>query len=497
MASKGWTHMADFFKTRFGWDSIKFPNDEYFTNKDIVALIAGAHSVGRGHELISGFTGQWDFTPDTVDNSWISAMFNEEFGSPNFGPGIPSSLPGFGCIPTDDYTINACTLPYNPDECQYDPRVCPLPDGHPLKLPNGKCVNTGLLGEDGVSTYFIAPAFGPGALPFPFPLPEMLCGFFTANNNWNQSQINVGIQFGISQSMDGLNRVGGGSPLRLDPPLKKFQLALNTDMALLWDLSYYLENGRDFDIDCNSHAGSEHGGMCEPQQIILTAPRSQNSDFTDFNIGKSGTELGEIYTCPTGGDCCAHIQCPVQCQGGLKRFNELAVDTDDYLTLDDTSDCPAALAYRYSMGNKRQAGPSNRRMGVDFANAFNKMITIGYVKRKVNADDEVELIVIGDEDNTSEANLVSLEKGEIVLYSMLLIVGMVTLFGLCLCGYCYYQNRQKGIQSMKDTIQLNDNISGRENSDDIKKETKNVHFTDGQSVDLDKQNVETVESIDL
>eukprot|EP01083_Nonionella_stella_P201254 736379_1 len=157
-ATRGWTHMSDFFKTKFGWDDNEF-TDNYFTNKDIVGLISGAHSIGRAHEKVSGFSGQWDFTEDTIDNMFISKMFNQNYlnknfgiGRPNFGPMCPVAVdPSIG-------TYTACSLPYDADTCNYNPSDCPLPDGHPRKLPNGECI-----GQNDHSRYYAIPPgiFGP------------------------------------------------------------------------------------------------------------------------------------------------------------------------------------------------------------------------------------------------------------------------------------------------------------------------------------------------
>ena len=41
------------------------------TNKEIVALIAGGHSVGRGHLKLSGYSGPWENSMNVVDNDLL------------------------------------------------------------------------------------------------------------------------------------------------------------------------------------------------------------------------------------------------------------------------------------------------------------------------------------------------------------------------------------------------------------------------------------------
>jgi len=50
-----------------------------FSQKDCVALIAGGHSIGRGHLNASGYEGVWDDSPDTIDNLFVKEMVEESF----------------------------------------------------------------------------------------------------------------------------------------------------------------------------------------------------------------------------------------------------------------------------------------------------------------------------------------------------------------------------------------------------------------------------------
>eukprot|EP01083_Nonionella_stella_P224525 799135_1 len=289
---------------------------------------------------------------------------------------------------------------------------------------------------------------------------------------------NIGFpQMGVLQSDDMMSLIPVA--MMMDPPFIQWNLALNTDFSLLWDISWYMENEKWFTIDCNSHAASK----CPDGSIVLTAPRSQNALYTKFNIGKDGTELGEIYECPEGEVCCELIQCPVQCQGGINEFNRLIAD-NEIDTLTDDSDCPHALAYRYSMKDKRDVLVENRNMGIDYANAFKKMITVGYYDRK---KEEFELNTVGDESDVGAANLVSMENGQLVWYSMLMIVGMVIVFGLCVLGYCIYQRKLKLAENM---VQLaNENLSNNALNNDGNDTTENgAHFANAQSDDFDNKN---------
>eukprot|EP01084_Bolivina_argentea_P094703 170273_1 len=421
-ASLGWSHQSYFFKSRFNWDSNKFEN-EYFTNKDIVGLISGGHSIGRAHEKISGFSGQWDFSEDTIDNQWISTMFNQEFGTTNFGPGRPVFGPLCPLVINESYgEFSACPLPYDPDTCDYDPSVCPLPDGHPLKLSNGQCV-----GQTGPSRYYKIEAEMFDDLKIRPSENFYICTFFAADQNWNMSMVgNFGNpQFGMPQTPEGLSLFP--PVLELDPPLTSMTVALNTDMSLLWDLSWYLENNKYFQIDCNTHAVDQ----CPQGSVVLTANRSQNTVYTKFNIGKNGDDLGEIYECPDDEICCELIQCPVQCEGGIKEFNRL-VENNLIDTLSDDSDCIHALSFRYSAQNKKDTQQANRNMGIDYANAFKKMISIGYYDRIHN---DYQLFTVGVEDinDSGAAN---------IIYYVLIGVAMVILFSICACGY-YLWNKKR------------------------------------------------------
>ena len=57
-ARLGWTHAQEYLST-------KFPS---MSRHEMVALISGAHSIGRGHLRLSGYAGIWDPTPNVIDN---------------------------------------------------------------------------------------------------------------------------------------------------------------------------------------------------------------------------------------------------------------------------------------------------------------------------------------------------------------------------------------------------------------------------------------------
>ena len=69
--------------------------------------------------------------------------------------------------------------------------------------------------------------------------------------------------------------------------------------------------------------------------------------------------------CGVDEECCQYIQCPIQCEGGINQFNEL-VDNDLLDGLEDDSNCPAALAKRYSINGTQNAEPGNGNLGVLF-----------------------------------------------------------------------------------------------------------------------------------
>ena len=67
-ALDGWDVISQDLKFRFGLAS----------NSQVVALIGGGHSVGRGHSEISGFNSGWDISLDTIDNDFYQTLINTE-----------------------------------------------------------------------------------------------------------------------------------------------------------------------------------------------------------------------------------------------------------------------------------------------------------------------------------------------------------------------------------------------------------------------------------
>lgn len=47
-----------------------------YTDREMVALIGGGHSIGRCHTEASGFTGPWTFAPTTVSNLYFKELLN-------------------------------------------------------------------------------------------------------------------------------------------------------------------------------------------------------------------------------------------------------------------------------------------------------------------------------------------------------------------------------------------------------------------------------------
>lgn len=302
---QGWKHISQWFKSRFTW------NNNKFTNRDVISLISGGHSVGIAHERISGFSGPWDFTPNTLDNELISVLFGET------------------------YILN---------------------------LP-----------------------------------------FLQITQNWIQEIRNPNVQgsksqWQIPQPESIIEQFNLDDPSIFDPPLLSLNLALNSDISMVYDISYYIENGIQESIDCVTNAKL----VCPINETILTAPRSNNIKFTNFNTNVTNPydELGEQLECGVNEVCCEYVQCPIQCEGGYDRFNRIINNATLFSNLENDNkqdfDCPAALAYKYNMQSKQDTLFENRLLGQHFAKAFLKMITIGYVDENDNSN--VLLQIVGDED---------------------------------------------------------------------------------------------------
>eukprot|EP01084_Bolivina_argentea_P223729 378485_1 len=269
---KGWKHTSEFFKSRFSWCG------KSFTDRDIIALICGAHSMGRAHAKMAGFSGSWDFTTQTLDGEFCSILFNEDFILSRSATNVQNLNQSF---------------------------------------------KTNIAG---------------------------------AKPQWN-----------MLQDVDELAKYP--ELQQMNPPVTSFLNNLNTDISMVYDISYYIENGLEQNIDCQTNAHD----LCEVDEIVLTAPRGTTSLF---NKNKSGKQLQEIYECPDGETCCKYIQCPIQCDGGMKRYNQL-------ISIQENTDliylrCPAMLARRYSNKLSNDWSESNFKLGSDFVTAFTKMITIGY-----------------------------------------------------------------------------------------------------------------------
>jgi cytochrome c peroxidase len=66
-ASKDAKHVRDVFY-RMG-----------FTDREIVALIGGGHTIGRCHKDRSGFHGPWTNTPITVSNAYFKVLLDQDW----------------------------------------------------------------------------------------------------------------------------------------------------------------------------------------------------------------------------------------------------------------------------------------------------------------------------------------------------------------------------------------------------------------------------------
>eukprot|EP01084_Bolivina_argentea_P315053 545765_1 len=303
-ALQGWKHTSEFFKSRFSFGKKK----NKFTNRDIISLISGAHSMARAHVKISGYSGAWDFTPQTLDGEFISILFNEDY---SFSPQFTNTT-----------------------------------------IQN---LNTSIRTNE------------PGAQP-----------------QWSMKQHPGELALFPILSI-------------LNPPVSAFENNLNTDISMVYDISYYIERSQTNAVANGINCQTNAEALCTldingnelniNDQIILTAPRGRSSLY---NKGKTGEQLGEQYECKYGQNCCKFIQCPIQCEGGLKRYNELIGGNLDKLS--DNLNCPAALAKRYSNQFSPNWVKSNHDLGADFTKAFTKMITIGYSDR----DGDVMLKVVGE-----------------------------------------------------------------------------------------------------
>lgn len=295
VATLGWSHVSQFFQDRFD-----------LSNRDIIGLIAGAHSIGNAHERISGFTTSWDVADDVFDNQFISVLYSED----------PIAGIAFGVTQVYAQTT------INPAQ--------------------------------------------EGSLP----------------------------QWSVEMSPFLISILNLDDPLIFDPPHTKLFLALNSDFSMVYDISYYIENGLELDIDCVSNAAL----FCDAsEETILTAPRGFENSI--FNKDKTSEQLGEQTECGENESCCEYIQCPIQCEGGMSRYQELIANVtrllsdDNEFIEDEMMDCPAALGKRYSSHLNPDVRVPNTNLGNDFSQAFLKMITLGYVEPNGNN----LLRIVGDE----------------------------------------------------------------------------------------------------
>mmetsp|Transcript_77922 Transcript_77922/g.95427 ORF Transcript_77922/g.95427 Transcript_77922/m.95427 type:complete len:550 (-) Transcript_77922:233-1882(-) len=199
-----------------------------------------------------------------------------------------------------------------------------------------------------------------------------------------------------------------------------FEMAFNTDISIVYDLSWYHENGLNQDIDCYTNTTI----LCNDGDIILTAKRG-NSSINKMELND------EIYECPVNETCCPYIQCPIQCNGGINKFNEYLLNID---TIDPDLDCPAIYAKKYSHMLSVNHTYNNRKMGIDFIESWTKMITIGYVDQNGNV--LLNEIIIDDNNDLTSTN-------QNKLFIILLVVTMFVLIALLAIFAKYRENARK------------------------------------------------------
>eukprot|EP01084_Bolivina_argentea_P223187 377650_1 len=120
------------FKTTDGWDITSQQMKERFgltNNQEVVALIGGGHSIGRGHSKISGFSQAWDISPNTIDNDYFMTLINREPVADFLG----LNLDWFQARIVDDDTYDY--LVENNGYKTHKQFVVNIPDN--LRIPNG------------------------------------------------------------------------------------------------------------------------------------------------------------------------------------------------------------------------------------------------------------------------------------------------------------------------------------------------------------------------
>eukprot|EP01084_Bolivina_argentea_P004666 8856_1 len=390
-AELGWYHTSSIFKSRFGWATQK-TDQEYFTNRDIIALISGGHSMGRAHEKISGYSGGWDFGPEALDPQFISILHGEDFTFTRFG------------------------VKQNLNLSQRTP---------------------------------------------------------TSNIQWQMKQNDaIFAAFRVLQD-----------PVFFDPIIESFAMSFNTDVSMVYDLSYWIDNKDSFGITCQTNAKS----ICEDGQIILTAPRG---NITSLNKGKSSQELGELLECPVGGQttCCQYIQCPIQCKGGWTVYQDIIngrwIDDEGEIKtirqFPDNEDCPAAISKKYVGGLTPEWEIPNADLGQDFAKAFTKMITIGYVDHHKYKMQKVKLnqVVISNNAATNSNGLF----GGSVASTIGIITAIIIVCLLLIMVFVYYfccSKRKKIVITFKNmTEEINvDGNKGDRKETESKSEVIPKHTT--------------------
>ena len=130
--------IVEFPNARLGWSHVleEFgPSSEYGNSaREVVALIAGGHSLGKARLSNSGFEHAWDRSEDQAGNSFLRHMQNDMYQSVQNGAGNPQwnlETGGDTLLALNTDLVIAKTFEFDEttgevtDTCKTDSRTCP------------------------------------------------------------------------------------------------------------------------------------------------------------------------------------------------------------------------------------------------------------------------------------------------------------------------------------------------------------------------------------